>query len=166
MSNLTQERLKELLDYDPETGVFTWLESRGSVTAGAVAGSRRKDGYRKIKINQKFYLEHRLAWLYVHGKFPLDQIDHINGVKDDNRLDNFREVDHRENQRNTKRHFDNASGVTGVCWNKAAGKWHSRITSATKLENLGYFDNFFEACCARKSAEKRYGFHPNHGRQQ
>ena len=91
---ITQEELKELLDYNPETGLFTWNvynNIKNKTTAGTF-----NDGYIQIKIKQKIYQAHRLAWLYVYGEWPKGQIDHINGIRDDNRIENLRDVTNRE----------------------------------------------------------------------
>ena len=85
-STLSAERLKELLHYDPDTGVFTRRVSRGPARAGSVAGADTRDGYRKIHLDYKFYLMHRLAWLYTHGEFPTEFIDHIDGDRANNRI--------------------------------------------------------------------------------
>jgi len=88
---LTQERLKELLSYDPETGAFTWLLSPGPKRKGEQAGSQHHSGYRFVKLDGKMYAEHRIAFLYVHGYFPEGDVDHINRIRNDNRPDNLRE---------------------------------------------------------------------------
>ena len=100
---LTQERLKELLHYDPETGVFRWKVDRPKgVKIGNKAGTLDQDGYRKISLDGKRFYAHRLVWLYVHGEFPFDQIDHKNRVPDDNRLVNLRQATSGENRANSK----------------------------------------------------------------
>ena len=113
--SITQERLKELLHYDPETGVFTYLVSRrGSVKVGNRAGYK-SNGYLRIKIDGKAYLIHRLAWLYVYGDLPPMDIDHINGSRDDNRLINLRCATRSENIQNLRKHrSDNLLNKLGV----------------------------------------------------
>jgi hypothetical protein len=102
MCDLTQARLKQLLDYDPETGVFTWRVNRGGAAkAGTRAGCPTPFYYRVIRIGGRSRREHSLAWLYVHGHWPADELDHINRVRDDNRIANLREVTHAENMQNT-----------------------------------------------------------------
>ena len=85
--SLTAERLREVLDYDPDTGVFTRkVRTASSVKVGDVAGSLNGKGYIRIRVDGRLYFAHRLAWLYVHGEWPVDQVDHINGIKNDNRI--------------------------------------------------------------------------------
>jgi hypothetical protein len=160
---LTQERLKELLDYDEKTGVFTWKADGRRHVAGSIAGHEKPNGYLHLWIESKKYHAHRLAWLYVHGNMPKHQIDHINHNRADNRIVNLRDVSPLENQRNASLRNDNSSGVCGVCFDKTRNKWISRIKLEGKRKNLGRFHDFFAAVCARKSAEVKYGFHENHG---
>lgn len=162
---LTQKRLKELLCYDPGTGVFTNLISRSpSAVAGAVAGwIDIHNGYIQIQIDGRNYPSHRLAWLYVYGEFPIHEIDHTNGKRDDNRIVNLRAVTSSENSKNSKIRSTNTSGITGVSWCKNSNKWMVQISDNKKQINLGRFSDKFEAICARKSAENRLGYHPNHG---
>ena len=164
MSQLTQAKLKELLHYDPATGIFTWVcsPSRG-VKQGDIAGSLTKDGYMKIKINGIHHQSHRLAWLITQGEFPENQIDHINHIRNDNRITNLREVTQSENLRNAALSKNNTSGVCGVYWNKENSKWRSNIRVNKKLTSLGYFTYFIMACAIRKSAELEYNYHENHG---
>ena len=149
----TQKELKRVLRYDPETGEFTWKVSKGTAHAGSVAGHLHSDGYTHIGINGKIYKAHRLAWLYVHGKWPKDQIDHINHVRNDNRISNLREASNKDNGLNQKLHKTNSSGVSGV-YPHTPGRWKSSIMKNGKLKHLGHFDSFKEAVAARKSAEK------------
>lgn len=165
--NVTQEELKNVLSYDPETGDFVWLISPAShVKIGRLAGRIGANGYRVIKYNRRDYGSHRLAWLYMTGEFPQNQIDHIDGDPLNNRIVNLRDVDRTQNQRNRRRNRNNKSGITGVSWHKSLGQWQSDTKDNGATIHLGCFKDFFEACCARKSANNRYGFHPNHGRPQ
>ena len=152
---LTQERLKELLDYDPDTGVFVWRVSRGSVKAESVAGCTHHEGYVHISIDGRKRLAHRLAWLYVHGCWPTNQIDHINRVRDDNRLCNLREVTNQKNHWNRGKQKNNSSGLIGVFWDKKAKKWRAYINVCGKQKHLGLFDTQEEANAtyARAKAE-------------
>ncbi len=160
---LSRERLQELLAYDPETGIFTWRTARPGVAAGSIAGSRRKDGYLRIGIDGKTYRSHRLAFLYMTGSFPSNQVDHIDHCKTNNRWCNLREVTSQENSRNIKRFKNNISGVTGVCWSREKKKWRSFIADSRRWIHLGYFKCLDDAKKARVRAEARYGFHKNHG---
>jgi hypothetical protein len=115
IEELTQKRLKELLNYDHETGLFVWQESRGRVKEGRVAGSAHKAyGYTEITLDRKSYPAHRLVWLYNHGVFPVEQVDHLDGNRTNNRLENLREVSHCVNGRNRTKSCNNSSGITGV----------------------------------------------------
>lgn len=152
---LTQAKLKELLYYDPVTGVFTWLASRSGVKAGDTAGSIDKtDGYRQIRINLTSYRAHRLAWLYVHGYFPEHGLDHRDRTRDHDWIDNLREVSQQCNLRNAGIRKDNTSGVKGVNWYKRGGKWRAQITINSKQNHLGYYNCFDEAVCHRLAAEQ------------
>jgi len=160
---ITRAKLKKILDYDRETGVFKWLVSPTStVRAGDVAGKNRH-GYILIGFQGKKYFAHRLAWLYIYGEWPKLDIDHINHITDDNRIINLREVTKQENQRNRSIGKNNNSGLIGVGWASRENKWRSRITIDYKDVHLGYFDDWFEAACSRKSADNKFGFHHNHG---
>jgi len=162
---ITQSELKELLSYNPETGAFTWKINQGRVRIGDPAGWITEYGYIRISIDTNRYYVHRLVWLFVHGEFPADQIDHINGNGLDNRILNLRSVTCSENHKNQKIPKNNASGVMGVSWNNSSSKWHAKIKVDRKDLWLGAFDDWFEAVCARKSADNKYGFHSNHGRR-
>jgi hypothetical protein len=160
---ITREYLKSLLRYDPEIGRFFWVAPRKGVSIGKMAGTINYDGYRRIEIDGKLLYEHRLVWLYAYGEFPADQLDHVNHVRDDNRITNLREVSNQENSRNSSRSKRNTSGITGVHWHKRDLQWRASIKIDGKSKNLSSFEDYFEACCARKSAELRFGFHENHG---
>lgn len=160
---LTQERLKELLRYDPETGVFTWHHINGRVAINGVAGCPDSYGYLQIRVDGTLYLSHRLAWLYLHGYFPVG-IDHINGIKNNNRISNLREVSHSENMQNKKIHSNNTSGVQGVSWQNQRDVWCAYINVNGKRLHIGSFKELNNAIKARKSAESKHNYHPNHGR--
>ncbi len=162
---LTQQKLKELLHYNELTGVFTWKNPRARcLKAGDLAGTIDKAGYVCIKVHNKTYKAHRLAWLHKYNKFPDRQMDHINHKKNDNRIENLREADHTTNQKNRCMRKDNATGINGVHWYKPYGKWLSHIGVKGKQLHLGYFTDKNEAICARLHANKLYGFHTNHGK--
>jgi len=157
--------VSKLLRYEPDTGMFFWrVDVMKSATAGSKAG-KFHHGYIRIYINGEYYFAHRLAWLLIHKNWPSCQIDHINGNRADNRIANLRAVSHQGNQQNAARRLDNTSGVTGVCWDSRDRVWLARIKVNMKLLRLGGFMSFEDAVAARKSAEKVYGFHENHGRE-
>ena len=138
---ITQEKLKELLSYDKDAGVFTWAVRRRGVAVGAVAGYNRLDGYIQLMAEGKLHYAHRIAWLYVYGELPKDQIDHINGVKTDNRICNLRLATNQENQHNkSSPRTDNTSGFLGVSWSKPAKKWRADIRINGRKKNLGFFN--------------------------
>src|SRR5712664_3026918 len=123
---LTAERLRELLNYDPETGIFRWDVVRRGCGIGKEAGTSVSAGYRQISIDRRAYSEHRLARLYVHGHWPLDEIDHINGVRDDNRLSNLRQATRSENAQNQRRAQSRSKiGILGVTLHR--GKFQAQI---------------------------------------
>lgn len=148
---LTQARLKELLRYDPETGVFTWRATKSRRKAGAVAGSIQF-GYVRISIHRKIYSAHRLAWLYVYGKWPDKEIDHINRVKNDNRLCNLRDTTREINNQNASLRKDSPFGVRGVTKHFASSKYRARIQAGKKIVYLGQFDTIEEAQSAYAAA--------------
>lgn len=161
---ITQERLKEVLHYNPDTGIFVWKAiTRRRIRKGDVAGSPSK-GYTVIWIDKIRYREHRLVFLYVTGEFPRNEVDHINRIKNDNRWCNLRLVTTLENKRNLPMFKNNTSGFTGVCWRKREKKWVACIDTNYKKTHLGYFINKEDAIMARKEANIKYNFHPNHGK--
>lgn len=163
---ITQQYLKELFHYDPETGVLIWIAKRPKVSVGSEAGTiskHRRTYYRKVKIDGSMYKTHRLAWLYVYGEFPANQIDHIDGDGLNNRISNLRDVNNRENHRNVRLRADNTSGTVGVGFHKATGKWQAQIGTESGNQSLGVFTDIEDAIAARQAAEVKYGFHCNHG---
>ena len=162
---LTQKRLKELLSYDPETGVFTWRVGRPKAKAGSIAGGKNWKGYWLICVDGKRYRAHRLAWLYVYGSIPKHQIDHINQDKLDNRIANLREVTNAENHRNMGIPKNNKSGYRGVSFFKTRSKWVARIRDGAVYRCLGYFDCPTTAAIAYHKKKLELGYHPNHGQE-
>jgi hypothetical protein len=152
---ITQTRLRELLQYAPETGEFTWKVSHPRAKAGAVAGAIDHYGYVVIRLDGRLYKAHRLVWLYVHGVWPLKNIDHINRIKNDNRLENLRLADQSINMHNVDVRVGSKSGVAGVTWRADRKKWNARIKIGYKNFNLGLFDNIAAAVAARRDAEAR-----------
>ncbi len=161
---ITQKELKEVLHYDPETGVFAWIKQVSYKTKiGDIAGTKHKaNGYIYIIFQRKQYRAHRLAWLYMKGEWPKTEIDHDDQIRDNNKWLNLNEATSQQNKRNQSLRKDNASGVTGV--SPCKRKWRAHIQIAGKFIHLGLFIDKFEAICARMSANNKYGFHKNHGR--
>jgi|694.fasta_scaffold07589_25 hypothetical protein len=152
---LTQAQLKELLHYDTETGLFTWLTSkRNSVKAGSIAGCKKENGYILIKIHNKRYKAHRLAFLYVYGRFPEKQIDHINRIRSDNRICNLREATNQQNLWNQSIRKDNTSGYIGVSMFRK--KYVAQITVDSKLIHIGTFATAEKAGQAYLAAKSVY----------
>lgn len=161
---MTQEECKRLLHYNPETGIFTRLVSNNSkVKVGDVVGFKVTDGYLRTKINNITYSLHRLAFLYITGRFPEKHIDHINHIPDDNRWCNLREVSHKENCINRSRRSDNKSGTTGVYYHNKDKRWIATISINGKNKRLGCFINIEKTIKIRKEAEIKYNYHKNHG---
>ena len=159
---LTQVRLRELLSYDPATGVFVRLVRSRGCRVGDVAGCRNKNGYVRITVDRKLYFAHRLAWLYVHGAWPVDGIDHINRDPSDNRLANLREATTAENLQNQRIPKNNTSGFIGVSWHHPAKKWQAYIKLNGKNRYLGHFTDPAEAYAAYREAKARlHAFHPH-----
>jgi len=159
-TNLTQSRLKEILNYDPETGLFIREKTRGNSVKGAIAGCFNKcDGYKYICVDGVSYNASRLAFLWMEGYFPEHEIDHRNRIKDDNRWCNLRHVTHFCNSRNCKKSKNNKSGIVGVSWDKRK-KWCSQIMVNGRHIHLGLFTTIREAVKARWEAEVKYGY-PN-----
>lgn len=159
----------ERLDYDPDTGVFTWLVSPAiAVKAGSIAGSKHSKGYWHIRVRGRLTYAHHLAWNTLHPEDPVlpgEEIDHINHVRDDNRAVNLEKKRHSGNGKNKSKAKNNTSGVTGVYWYKRANKWRAMIRVDDVLKHIGNFETFEEAVHARKQAEIAYGFHENHGNE-
>jgi len=163
-SKLTQKELKKLLSYDPLTGIFTWeIGISNRITIGSTAGSLDSLGYHRIGIYSKLYTAHRLAFLYVLGKFPKGQVDHKDHNRSNNIWDNLREVTHQDNSKNHTLRNTNTSGTTGVEL-RANGGWLARIMVDGKHIHLGVFDDIEDAIEARRKANIKYGFHKNHGK--
>jgi len=159
--DLDQKTLKDIIHYDPDTGIFTWKSSCiGRKGKDGRAGNKcRTNGYRFITVNNKHYSEGRLAWLYMEGYWPEHQIDHINRIRDDNRWCNLRHVTVSCNVKNRAVASNSTSGVTGVYFNKNANKWQAYIRSDSKKSRyLGIFENKDHAVKARWESEVRYGF--------
>ena len=162
---ISQIELKTLLKYDEDTGVFFWIckSPTRAKFVGTIAGSVGSKGYINIEIANRTYKAHRLAWLYVHGEHPKQQIDHINHITHDNRLSNLRECSNDENQKNRPMYQTNKTGFTGVHKTKS-GKYKAIIRVSGKLISLGTFSDIHHAANARSEADTKYGFHKNSGK--
>lgn len=140
---LTAERLRELLHYDPATGIFIRRVARTNAPAGSVAGSKHSGGYLTIWIDGRARKLHRLAWLYVYGHWPAQQIDHRDGDRSNNRIANLREANRSQNSQNIKCAYSNnkSSGLLGVYWHRQAQKWQAKIQIDGRSKSLGLYDN-------------------------
>lgn len=167
------EVLRQLIRYEPETGKLFWKE-RGpewfksecyplevcagrwnTKHAGRPALDCISEGYKVGNMLGRRVLAHRAAWAIYYGKWPADQIDHINGDGTDNRIANLREATNAENQQNLSMRQDNRSGFLGVSWHSAGGKWRASIRSKGQIYHLGLFEHIFDAAAAYRLAKKR-----------
>lgn len=155
-TSLTQERLKEVLHYNPDTGVFTWIKPTGpKARVGAVVGERQTTTYLQVGIDRKVYLLHRLAWLYVMGYIP-DLIDHVDRNPRNNRFSNLAESNKSANALNMNPSKANKSGYVGVSFCKCTGRWRAVLTLQGKSKKLGRFDTPEEAHQAYLAAKAKY----------
>jgi len=167
-----QQTLQNLLDYNPLTGMLLWKPRLGQGNrswntryAGKPAFTAvDHKGYQVGAINGTNYRAARVIYKLCHG-VDAHQVDHIDGNRLNNRIDNLRAVTGQQNQQNMKRCTRNKSGVTGVSWNTEKNRWDAKITHNKKTILLGRFTDFDEAVATRKQAENEFGFHPNHGRE-
>jgi hypothetical protein len=176
MNEMPINELRRALRCDAEAGKLYWLPRAGndretkrwntSYAGREALTAMTNKGYRNGKIHNVNYRAHRVIWALVYGEWPVDQIDHVNGIRTDNRISNLRLVSNAENQRNAKRSKRNTSGVTGVYFHKLTGKHRAYIRVNYKRIDLGYFDRFEDAVAARKAADACYKFHGNHGRKR
>lgn len=148
------DKLRSCLSYDPATGVFTWqkeawlMSGFQVVKIGDVAGSLNGKGYWRVNIEGRTYQAHRLAWYYVYGEWPKGIIDHVNGIKTDNRIGNLRTATASQNTCNSKLSCKNTSGRKGVTWNKSSKKWQAHIKVNRKTIYIGVFDTVEKAHAA------------------
>ena len=150
---ITQQYLKEILAYEPETGQFFWkIRKAYNMKAGQLAGALHKSGYIHISIDKKCHKAHRLAWLYMTGKEPDEYVDHINRIASDNRFVNLRLATAKQNCENCTTYKSNVSGFRGVSFHKATNKWRATLRHNKKHIHVGVFDTALEASFA---AEKK-----------
>jgi hypothetical protein len=175
VSDMTKARLisidylHKVLICDAEAGKLYWKyredvppNVRSRLTGRPAINSVQKNGYARGAVDGTFVLAHRVIWAMTHGEWP-DEIDHINGIRHDNRMCNLRNVTKKENAKNLSLQSRNTSGYIGVTWYKAYQKWAAAIVVNKKRVHLGYFDDVHQAGKVRRQAEVKYGFHKNHG---
>ena len=154
---INQETVRKLFHYDAESGMLLWRNGNGrNVKPWQEAKAKNANGYYTAKINGKSYLTHRLAWLYVYGEFPKEDIDHKNRIRNDNRLCNLRAVSRTDNCQNISLPSHNKSGHIGVSWFKSHNCWTVYVKVNKKNKWLGYYKNLDDAIAARKEGEKQY----------
>ena len=162
---LTQARLKEIVHYNKDTGIFTRKKTTSSrAKKGFIVGSIGKVGYLTVRIDGPLYFLHRLVYLYIYGKFPKHHVDHINHDKLDNSFKNLRLVTQKGNSKNMPMRSDNTSGYTGIYFDKRCSKWMGLIKTDDGVKFLGYYEDKEDAINARKKANVKYGYHTNHGK--
>jgi len=177
----TPSDLRLILDYCPLEGTLKWKErapesftcaeiERGRIStrwnllrSGRIAGHKGSHGYITLTIEGKTYPAHKVAWAVYYGSYPDGQIDHINHVKDDNRISNLRDVSPRENAKNKPLFKNNSSGIVGVYYRASTNRWRAKIWDGVKSIELGAFTSKYEAIAARQLAQQSLGFHKNHG---
>lgn len=161
------EELRTLARYDPATGLIYWLPRLSarwnSRHAGKLAFHQMDKGYFGGRLGGRNYKAHRIAWALHYGEWPSRDLDHINGVRSDNRIENLRIVTPAENAKNLRPNSKNKSGMNGVSWSTRIAKWQASISVDRKKIHLGFFEEKEAAISARAEANVRYGFHENHG---
>lgn len=177
----SKEYLEECFTYEPETGLLYWKKRplkhfkyskfptiecnrfNNRYFNKEALNSINRYGYKVSSLNGKCVRAHRVIWKLITG-IDAEILDHIDGDKTNNRIQNLRNVTQIDNQKNQKRYITNMSGTTGVFWNTRVQKWQAFINKERNKKHLGYFDNFEEAVDTRKKAEVEFGYHINHGR--
>lgn len=176
---MTAQDIIDAFAYDPQTGKFIWKDRPVSHFPNAdyyrrwrtrclgkpALCQKHGNGYLSGRLFDRNVYAHRAAWAIYYGRMPEGQIDHINGDRSDNRIENLREVSNAENAHNQKARDDSTSGVLGVHKRGDTGRWTAYVNRDGKRHCLGCFDTKAEAIAARRDEERRLGFHENHGRQ-
>lgn len=155
--SLDHKRLKDLVTYHPRDGSFVWNKGRPSATSGNACGTVKPSGYVLICLDRKLFRAHRLAWFYVYGEWPTDEIDHINGIRNDNRICNLRVASKSENGFNKKMRMDCKTGAKGVLYYPKYNTYYVRFTVKKVPHTFGPFLTFEEA--ANVATEKRKSAH-------
>lgn len=153
---LTADELRDALTYDEESGEFYWIHGAKGRFAGAKAGNKRPDGYKRINVNGHLYYAHRLAWLYMTGEWPEHQVDHVNMNPQDNSWKNLRAATPSQNRGNRRVQSNSWTGVKGVHFREDMKKWMAYISPNGKLKTLGYFSTLEEAKEARSKAAREF----------
>ena len=167
---ISMEEFRKYVSYDPETGKFTRIriyndDPRRFQEIGNITGNPTSRGYLEISVGYTKFSAHKLAWYFVYGEEPSENIDHVDGDKQNNKIDNLRLHTPLENMRNRGVNKNNTTGYNGV-YLTSSGKHRARIKVNGKLIGLGTFVNFEDAVTARKEANKVYGFDDNHGERE
>jgi hypothetical protein len=163
--DLSFDYVNRLFNYNQFTGILTWkIKKANRIKVGHPVGFYDTGGYLRVWVNSKTYSLHRIAWIIMAGSWPDFQIDHINGVRDDNRWENLRSVTAHENSKNQAKPKNNTSGFIGVSYLKLNKKYAAYIRINGKKKHLGYFDNAIDAFNERKKASSEFNYHENHGR--
>lgn len=150
---ITYERLHDVLHYDEDSGIFIWKERDEFKMSGMKAGTTNHDGYIRIAIDKHHYMAHRLAWLYMYGYFPENEIDHIDRNPSNNKINNLRESSRSCNCFNRNVRSDSSSRITGVLFRKDNGMWTANIMVLGKRKHIGQFKTKLDAAIARYNAE-------------
>ena len=160
---LTQTYLKSIFDYNRDDGTLLGRERRPGARKSRIAGHADKStGYLKVRVNRTLYVAHRLIWVMVYGAPPKGEVDHIDGFRANNEIENLRDVSRSGNQKNARLMSNSNTGIMGV--NNEGGKYRVTISVNQKKTYIGFYEDFFHACCIRKSLELKHDYHPNHGR--
>ena len=153
---LTLDRLKSVINYNPLTGLFTWMVNTKRIRKGFTAGHIHSSGYVRIAIDGTIYRAHRLAWFYMTGASPSAHVDHINRIRSDNRWENLRLATSSQNSCNSSIRSKNSSGVKGVHWSKQKDKWEAQITVKGEKLFIGSFVDLELAKLAIDAAREKF----------
>jgi hypothetical protein len=153
---LTYERAHEVLVYDAETGALNWRVGRPGAPKGALVGTRSSHGYTQVEVDYRLYKAHRVIWLMQTAHWPKHQVDHINGMRADNRWSNLREATPLQNSRNRRPSMKNSTGRIGVAFDRRREKWNAYIGVDGKTINLGFYAEMSAAVAVREAAEKEH----------